>query len=84
MSNTIKLKPLVGQRITAVRSMTPKELRKNGWDVDNCGMAPVVIETEEGMKVFASCDSEGNGYGCMFGETEKGKGFYVTPEGEGE
>lgn len=77
---TLKTKPLTGQKIVAVRAMTDEEMKRQHWDRDNLEMPPVVIVTEDGTKIFASKDTEGNGQGCFFGETKKGKGFYVTAE----
>ena len=79
---TFKTKPLVGQKIVAVRAMTAAEMKQQEWYQDNLRVAPVVIVTEDGTKLFSSKDSEGNEHGCMFGETKQGKGFYVTPEGK--
>ena len=76
----VKVRALVGQKIAAVRAMTPAELVGQGWDVDRCETAPLVIVTEDGTKLFASRDSEGNGPGCLVGETKRGKGFYVSAE----
>ena len=79
---TFKAKPLVGQKIVAVRAMTAADMERQDWHQDSLGMAPVVIVVEDGTKLFPSKDDDGNGYGCLFGETRQGKGFYVTPEGK--
>jgi hypothetical protein len=77
MPKKIEIIPLTGQKIVEVRDMTKDELDAQDWG--GCPWA-IVIVLESGTKIFASQDSEGNGPGCMFGENEKGNGFYVTPE----
>jgi hypothetical protein len=76
----LKTKPLVGQKIKAVRAMTTKEMEKQHWAQDNLEMPPVVVVLEDGTKLFPAMDSEGNGHGCLFGQTKGGRDFYVTPE----
>jgi len=76
----VKVRALVGQKIAAIRTITPAELAGQGWDVSRCEMAPLVIVTEDGTKLFASRDSDGNGPGYLVGETKRGKGFYVGAE----
>jgi hypothetical protein len=64
---------LVGQKIKAIRKMTKKDMEQEGWHGD----PPQVIILENGIKLYASCDEEGNGSGCMFGRKPDGDGFYV-------
>lgn len=65
-----------GLKITAVREMTKDEAKKQGWGFNMHG-APKVIILENGTKIFPSCDEEGNGAGCMFGEDKAGTAFYL-------
>jgi len=71
---TKEVHTLVGRKVKAVRKMTAKELESEGWS----GQAPpVVIVFDNGDRVFASCDSEGNGPGVLFGNGPRGGSFYV-------
>jgi hypothetical protein len=80
MAKTVKTGCLVGQKIKEVRVLTAAEMKKQHWEQDNLELPPIVIVTEDGTKLFPSRDSEGNAPGTMFGETPRGKGFYVTKE----
>lgn len=60
--------------------MTNDELERQGWDVNSANLPAIVIEMEDGTKIFPSCDPEGNGHGCLFAETVKGESFYVEEE----
>lgn len=57
------------QEITAVRDMTDDEYDRLYWPVDNMGRA-TVIELEDGTRLFASCDMEGNRAGFFWGMPE--------------
>jgi hypothetical protein len=46
----VMVRLLVGQKVAAVRAMTPAELAGQGWDVGRCEMAPLVIVMEDGTK----------------------------------
>ena len=59
MSNNI-----VGRRITKVRLMTPVELEREGWPANE---KVTVLELDNGMVLWASCDVEGNGPGMIYG-----------------
>lgn len=61
-----------GQRIKTIRPMTSAEHKAEYWDEDNFS-SPVVVELENGAKLYASRDPEGNGPGAMFAVDEKGK-----------
>ena len=65
-----------GQRIVEIRPMTKKELEFEGWD-PACGMhsPPLMLVLENGLRLYASQDDEGNGPGAFFGLTEEGQGF---------
>lgn len=56
----------VGQKIKEIRPMTKAELKAEYWGEDRFNV-PVVVELENGAKLYASCDPEGNrpgGYVC--------------------
>lgn len=53
---------LIGVRIANIRPMTKKEQTAEGW------FSPAtVIELENGVKLYASRDDEGNDAGVLFG-----------------
>jgi hypothetical protein len=64
---------VIGCKIVEIRPMTKRELAAQGWD-DYRGM-PTVLVLDNGTKLFASQDHEGNGPGAIFGEDKKGEGF---------
>lgn len=81
MSNQAKLKQqwendfkdlLVGQKIKSIKYQTDKEVDNLGWY-----SAALVIEFENGTKIFASQDDEGNNAGALF--VEKEGDVYVAP-----
>lgn len=55
-----------GNEITAVREMTDEEYDRVYWPVDNMGRARV-LELDDGTRLFASCDTEGNASGFLSG-----------------
>jgi hypothetical protein len=71
-------KMFVGKKITAIRQMTVEELDVQGWEVGRRS-APLVIVLDDGSKIFASRDGEGNGPGVLFGEVDY-EGVYVGVE----
>lgn len=67
---------IIGQRIKEVRKMTAAEAKAEGWETEH-KVAPVIV-LEDGTKLYASSDEEGNNVGMLFGK--KGKtSFYVMP-----
>lgn len=66
---------IVGAKIVGLRAMTSKEMDNQGWDEDNFSGNPVVLVLNNGTKLYASQDSEGNGPGAMFGTTKSGNDF---------
>jgi hypothetical protein len=68
----------IGLKITNIRMMTKLELEAEGWE-ESYGGFPVVIELEDGGKLYASSDPEGNDSGCIFGMTEKGEAIIISP-----
>lgn len=65
-----------GQKIVDVREMTEDELEREHWHPVHGN--PVVLVLEDGTKIYASQDSEGNGPGALFG-TRGERSFYVVP-----
>lgn len=59
-----------GRTIAKVRPMTKDELDANGWDDRWDGV--VVLELDDGTRLFPSRDPEGNGPGAMFGSDDEG------------
>lgn len=53
---------LIGVRIANIRPMTKKEQTAEGWF-----RPATVIELENGVKLYASRDDEGNDAGMIFG-----------------
>jgi hypothetical protein len=68
----------VGLKVTDVRMMTDAELNAEGWE-KSWGGFPVMIIFEDGSKIYASSDPEGNDSGCLFGMTSKGESIIVSP-----
>jgi hypothetical protein len=56
---------LVGRKIVSVRYMTHKEREAHGWTA-KC----VVIELDNGIKIYPSRDDEGNDAGALFTESD--------------
>lgn len=67
-----------GREIVAMRPMTTEERKREGWM--GRGIAPPVIELDDGTTLFPSRDAEGNGPGALFGINPDGEGFAVIPE----
>jgi len=58
--------------------MTDKELANEGWENDTYNPT-TAIEFDNGVVIYASCDEEGNGNGCLFGYSKKtGKQFLLA------
>lgn len=68
----------VGLKVKEVRMMNNLELESEGWD-NSWGGFPVVIIFEDGSKIYASSDPEGNDAGCLFGMTKDGESIIVSP-----
>jgi hypothetical protein len=56
---------MIGNKILQIRPMTKAELQAEGWNHSN--EVPSVIVLENGLKLYPSRDTEGNGGGCLFG-----------------
>jgi hypothetical protein len=64
----------VGRTIKAIRPMTAAELKNEGWATDHHGV-PAIIVLDNGDRIYASRDDEGNGPGVLFGMDTQGNGF---------
>jgi len=64
----------VGKIIKEVRKMTSEEMKKEGWTGNR---STIIIVLDDGSKIFASSDEEGNGPGCMFGTNPIGMSIYI-------
>ena len=55
---------LEGSKIVKIRKMTQKEATLEGWSIrhDEC----MVLELDNGIRLYASRDYEGNGPGALF------------------
>ena len=69
---------MIGRKIVDVRLMKKKELEYEHWE--HCNEVSAVIILDNGDKIYASQDYEGNGPGALFGVGEGKSGFVVYPE----
>jgi len=70
---SISDKSLIGKKIKLIRPLSNIELNNEGWDYVG---TTSVLEFEDGTKIYASSDEEGNNGGTLFGR-KKGKNYYV-------
>lgn len=68
----------VGLMVAEVRMLTKEELKAEGWE-NSRGSYPVAVIFNDGSKIYASSDPEGNNVGCMFGVTSDGETIIVSP-----
>ena len=68
----------VGLMVAEVRMLTKEELKAEGWE-NSRGGYPVAIIFNDGSKIYASSDPEGNNVGCLFGVTSDGETIIVSP-----
>lgn len=80
----IKVAPILGAKIVAIRPMTKKEADQEGFEFGGRHDAPMVLELDNGLAIYALADEEGNGPGTLVGRDRKGQSFYVTPESKTE
>lgn len=66
-----------GKKIIQVRPMTVEEQNAEDWDE-----RATVLVLENGVRLYASQDEEGNGAGAMFGRLPNGKSIYVFAQEE--
>jgi len=68
---------LAGKKITAVRAMSKQELAAEGWNANRHG--PVtVLELDDGSKLYAAKDPEGNGPGALFMMDTKSEAYQIV------
>jgi hypothetical protein len=65
---------VVGKRIVAVKPLSEKLMKDEGWDYGE----GVVLELEDGTLLYPSRDPEGNGPGVLFGKDKNGKNFMLA------
>ena len=65
---------LEGAKIVNIRDMTKKEAEAEGWELYRDGCRVLVLNN--GIKLYASQDYEGNGPGALF-FTDKGKCYAI-------
>ena len=63
-----------GAKIVSIREMTKKEADAEYWSLRHNGCR--VLELDNGIKLYASQDYEGNGPGALF-FTDKGKHYAI-------
>ena len=66
---------LEGAKIVKVRDMTKKEADNEYWDLSRNGCRVLVLDN--GIKLYASQDYEGNGPGALFFYDKKGGTYAV-------
>jgi len=67
------MKEIIGQTIKEVRPMTDKEMEEMYW----CGERPAVLVLSNGVRLFPSCDYEGNDGGAIFWKDKKGATYIM-------
>ena len=73
MSN-LNHQSIEGSKIVKIRDMTTREAIAEGWSLRHNGCR--VLELDNGIKLYASQDYEGNGPGALF-FTEKNKHYAI-------
>jgi hypothetical protein len=72
-----------GRKIVKVRTMSIKEQLAEHWSSDQLNPV-IVLELDNGAKIFPSRDYEGNGGGVLFGvDAQKNTFTIVDPEDNG-
>ena len=61
----------IGRKIKKIRPMTAAEAAAEGWTLGRHDAA-TVIEFDDGSRIYASQDHEGNGPGALFGVDAQG------------
>lgn len=65
---------VIGAKVVDIRKMTAKEMRAEYWDETT-----TVLVLDNGTKLYASRDEEGNGPGAIFGTNKEGGAFGLMP-----
>lgn len=68
---------LAHRTIQDVRPMTPEELEAEGWSAA-AWECPIVLVLDDGTKLYAARDPEGNGPGALFGADPQGRSFRIV------
>ena len=68
---------MIGATVKAIRPMTSRELKAEGWSFSQWHI-PTVIELSDGSILYPSQDEEGNGPGALFGVTSKGQHIVIA------
>ena len=71
---------IIGQTIVNFHPIDQDEVIDEDWDRFNSCWMCSVMELSNGMRIYPSQDSEGNGLGCLYGITAEGKRIYVIAE----
>jgi len=71
---------MIGATVSKIRLMTNKELKAEGWEGTPVYHIPTVIEFNNGTRIYASCDDEGNGPGALFGINKAGESIFISVE----
>lgn len=66
---------VLGQKICAIRDMTQAEMDAQGWD-----QPATVLVLENGARIYASRDEEGNDRGELFMTDSKGRHYMLYQE----
>ena len=66
---------LEGKKIVKIREMNKKEAENEAWDLSHNGCRVLVLDN--GIKLYASQDYEGNGPGALFYVTKDKKAYAV-------
>jgi len=64
-----------GRTVVEVRRAEEEEVIEEGWDDSPYPLTVVIFD--DGSKIYASADEEGNGPGALFGRTAGGEGVLV-------
>lgn len=67
---------IIGKTIKEVRPMTNAEAEAEGWE--DWHDRAIVVVLDDGTKVYASRDTEGNGPGAFFGQAPNGQQFMLA------
>ena len=65
---------IIGSKIVNIKQMSRQEASKEGWDLGRNGCRVLILDN--GIKLYASQDYEGNGPGALF-YNDKGKLYAI-------
>ena len=61
---------IIGSKIVNIKQMSRQEASKEGWDLGRNGCRVLILDN--GIKLYASQDYEGNGPGALFFYNKEG------------